>query len=350
MRALSARALLLATLVLSCGPSDGPTRRHAAPIPRITSVRSPSPMVVGTVLRVAGLDLDRVGPSAELVVRAAASEWILIERTSAAGGSEARAFLVTDALVTALGEGTHAVELVVRGDEGNSEPFQTSFEIATSLPLALAAGPSGRVHFEDVVVLHGAGFTTATEGAVSAHILGAFMPATGAPTPIDVRVPMELADLGARDRAVLVLSTDLAGSVLRTGTLHGTIALESTLAGAMRTTPTVNLDLTFVPPELFALDPNVASVGRIVSVRGAGFLGRPGRASETTLLRIHGTFTPSGGAPAPFSMELVPSWASGAELGLVIEARVDAGRLVASLFGEARGVLVGDAIGFFIGI
>jgi hypothetical protein len=330
-------------LALACGPGDGPSRLHPPPVPRITSVDAPDPIVTGTQLEVHGLDLDRVGPVAELVVRASFGESILTEVTSSAA-SATRRFLMTDTLVTALGDGAHSVELVVRGDEGNSEPFETSLATATALPLRLDAGPSGTVHFEDVLVLHGAGFTTASEGPVSAHVVADFTPDGGSPTPIDVQVPMELADLSARDRGVLVLGTELGGSVLRTGTLVGTLTLESMLAsGGLRTTPSASLDLTFAAPELFALEPSTASVGQIVSVRGAGFLGRPGRASETTLLRLAATFTPEGGAGAPFTMELVPSWTSGAEVGLVLEGSVDAGVLVASLFGAQRGVLTGTA-------
>lgn len=337
------RALVLVALVAACGPGDGPVRVHPPPVPRITAVSAPDPIVTGTQLDVRGLDLDRVGPVAELVVRTSAGEWILPEAT-AATGAVGRAFPMTDALVTALGDGFHAVELVVRGDEGNSEAYATSLETATTLPLALDAGPSGTVHFEDVLVLHGAGFTTPSEGAVSAHVVADFTPDAGSPTPIDVQLPMELADLGARDRGVLVLGTELGGSVLRTGTLVGTITLESTLAsGEVRSTPGTSLDLTFASPELYALDPPLASVGQIVSVRGAGFLGRPGRASETTLLRVSATFTPEGGSAAPFDMELVPSWTSGAEVGLVLDGRVEAGVLVASLFGAQRGVLAGTA-------
>jgi hypothetical protein len=193
-------------------------------------------------------------------------------------------------------------------------------------------------------VLHGSGFTSESEGAVSAHVVGGFTPATGPRTPIDVVIPMTLADATARDRAVMVLGTELGSPQLLAGQLAATIVLTSTQAsGIVRTTPPAAFGVTFVEPEIFALDPDVASIGRIVSVRGAGFLGRPDRTDETTLLRFDAVFTPEGGAATPSSMELVPTWVSGAEVGLAIDTRVQDAVLVSSLFGAQRGVLRGTA-------
>jgi hypothetical protein len=339
------KAALLCVLLVACSPASTRVPMHPPPVPRITSVSAPTPIVYGTILRIHGLDLDRVGPVAELVVRASGSEWILAEVSTASDGTDARPFLTTAALLSGLGDGAHSVELVVRGDEGNSEAYAATLTTTSSLALRLDAAPGGTAHFEDLAVLHGAGFTTATEGAVVAHVIGVFTPTAGGPLAVDAMIPVELADLAARDRAVLALSTDLAGPTgLSAGHLHGTLALESTLTdGQTRRTPPTALDLDLAAPELFALDPSTASIGRIVAVRGAGFLGRPGRSNETTLLRIAATFTPEGGSASPFSMELVPTWTSGAEVGLVLDAHVESGALVSQLFHAQRGVLAGTA-------
>jgi hypothetical protein len=334
-------ALALALLFAACAPTAQGTP-PPLPSPRITAVASPQPSVTGTILRVRGLDLDRCGSPAQLIVTSPAGEQRLGEQPD--GLDDARPFAASAELVAALGDGTHDVTLVVRGPDAESEPFDTRLTLASSLPLSLDTAPTGSVHFEDLVVLHGAGFTTEGEGAVRAHVVGTFTPSGGSATSIDASLPVTLADLGARDRAVLVLTTDLAGVGLAAGTLSGTLALDSTLAsGEARSTPPVPIDLAFVPPELFALDPSTASVGRIVTVRGAGFLGRPERTTETTLLRVSGTFTPAGGAAAPFSMELVPSWISGAEVGLVLAPHVQNGMVVASPFDAQRGVLAATA-------
>ncbi len=327
-------------LVAACG-APVPTQ-PSLPAPRITRVTAPSPVLRGTLLRVEGLDLDRVGPVAYLLVRGGGVETRLAERAD--DSDDARLFSVSDELISALGSGTADVTVVVTGDEGSSEPFDTSLVIATTLPLALDAGLSGVAHFEDVVVLHGGGFTMPGEGDLVAHVTGTFTPAGGTGVAIDERLEVTLADRTARDRGVLVLDTALGGPRLATGRLAGTLALESTLAsGEARSTPAQPVDLTFAPPDLYAFDPPIASVGRIVAVRGAGFLGRPGRSGETTLLRLAATFTPEGGVATPFTMELVPAWVSGAELSLAIETQMEGGEVIARLFGAQRGTLEGTA-------
>jgi hypothetical protein len=333
-------AIVTLMAIASCA-TPLPTR-PMLPVPRITAVTSPSPVLQGTLLRVQGLDLDRVGPVAYLVVRVGSVETRLPERTDDA--DDARLFSVTAELITSLGAGMADVTLVVTGDEGSSTAFETSLLVATSLPLALDAPLDGTAHFEDVLVLHGGGFTMPGEGDLAAHVVGTFTPDGGVATPIDERLDMTLVDRTARDRGVVVLGTELGGPRLVTGRLVGTIVLESTLAsGEARMTPSQAVDLTFLAPDLFAFDPDVASVGRIVALRGAGFLGRPGRAGETTLVRLDATFTPEGGTAAPFSMELVPAWVSGAELSLAIEPSVSGGEVIARLFGAQRGTLEGTA-------
>jgi hypothetical protein len=332
-------ALSVALFTLACG--SPPIVRPSLPSPRITRVTAPSPVLRGTLLRVEGLDLDRVGPIATLVVSVGGVEARLPERADDA--DDARLFSVTDELVGSLGAGTADVSLVVTGDEGSSEPFDTSFVIATTLALGLDEGLDGVAHFEDVLVVHGEGFTMPGEGDLFAHVTGTFTPDGGSAAAIDVRLETTLADRTARDRGVVVLGTTLGGPRLATGRLVGTVVLESMLAsGESRTTPSRAVDLSFAAPDLYAFDPAAASVGRIVAVRGAGFLGRSGT-GETTLLRIAASFTPAGGTSAPFAMELVPAWVSGAELSLAIETQVTEGQVIARLFGAQRGVLEGTA-------
>lgn len=113
--------------------------------------------------------------------------------------------------------------------------------------------------------------------------------------------------------------------------------------GATTTSASQAVSVRFLPPDLYAFDPDTASLGRIVSIRGAGFLGGAARPDETTLVRIDGAFTPLGGVASPWSMELVPSWASGADVRLTIETSVVGDALVARLFGATRGTLEGTA-------
>ncbi|MBZ0118080.1 MAG: hypothetical protein K8H88_13840, partial [Sandaracinaceae bacterium] len=205
-------------------------------------------------------------------------------------------------------------------------------------------GPSGEVHRNEVAVLGGAGFIAATEGTLTARFAGTFTADAGGSTAIDVALPVALLERGDRSRGVVVLTTDLGG--LYPGTFDGTIMLESSLvSGGTSTSSPLAARLHFNAPDLYALEPAVASLGRIVTVRGAGLLGGRDRPSETTILRIAGTFTPEAGASEPFGPEeLVPEWISGEEVRFIVEPEVRGGALVSALFGHARGTFTGTAI------
>ncbi len=164
----------------------------------------------------------------------------------------------------------------------------------------------------------------------------------GMATPIDARLPLFLVDRNSRTRAVVVLSTDLGGAF--PGTLEGTAQVERAIgSGATEETRTQPVSIQFLPPELYAFDGSMASVGRLVTVRGAGFLGGADRPTETTLIRIEGTFTPEGAGASPFNGELVPRFVSGAEVRVAIETEVREGLVVARLFGAQRGAFSGTA-------
>jgi hypothetical protein len=312
----------------------------SVPAPRITAVEAPAPILEGTVLRVTGVSLDRLGATPTLHVSAARTTFDLASVPHGVRGEHL--FLVSSALFDALGAGPHEVELEASGDGVRTERFLDTWEIATDLALALDAPPSGDVHRNDVVVLRGAGFASSTESTSVAHFTGTFTPEGGSASPIDVRIPIALAERMARDRAVLVLTTDLGG--LWPGTFAGDVSIESTLlSGAMRTTPPAATTLRFGRPELYSLSPTMASVGRILTVSGAGFLGGADRPTEATIVRVSGTFTPEGGTAAPFAMDFVPRFVSGAEVRLVIETRVTMDAVVARAFGVTRGELLATA-------
>lgn len=310
------------------------------PPPRITSADVPPPAIVGSTIRIAGTDLDRLGddPRLELEVDGAT---VLLSRV-ATDDVRALHFEVSREAVDQLGPGRSEVTLVGEGDGVRTEPFPFGLDVAARLPIYLDEGLSGDVHRNDRVVLDGDGFITAGEGTLTAHVVGTFTPTSGAPTAIDANVPVDLVDRTSRSRGVVLLTTDLGGN--RTGSLEGTITLESaprTLAASE--SETMPVAIRFLPPDLYAFDPDTAALGRIVRIRGAGFLGGSSRPDETTLVRIEGTFTPLGGSASPWSMELVPVYASGAAALLTVETSVVGDVLVARLFGSARGTLEGLA-------
>lgn len=342
MRALGL-ALLITPLLIACDPEVIPPITERQPV--IVSVDAPAPILVGTAIRIVGIDLDLVGSDPVLEVEHDGRTFVLSslphdEEDELLFGMTGTGFsqLLDDVAL----EGIVDVSLVLDGRGRRTAPVTERWELARDLPLSLDESLVGDVHWNDVVVLDGDGFVSGGEGTLEAHVVGTFTPETGTAVDVDVRLPLSLVDRTSRSRAVIVLSTELGQNAL--GTLSGTLALESTLlGGSPRTTPTQPVELRFLGPELYAFDPDAASVGETIRLRGAGFLGGLDHPDETTLVRIEGMFTPAGGSAAPFSMELVPELESGAALRLVIETDVADGRLIASLFGADRGVLEGLA-------
>ncbi len=339
MRALP----LLALALVACDPPVAPPITERQPV--ILTVDAPAPILVGTALRVVGIDLDLLGSDPVLEIEHRGRTFVLStlphdEEDELLFGMTGTAFsqLLDDGALEAIVD----VSLTLDGRGRRTAPVNERWELARDLPLTLEESLVSDVHWNDVVVLDGTGFVSGGEGTLVAHVVGVFTPETGAAIDVDVSLPLSLVDRTSRNRAVIVLSTELGRNAL--GTLRGTLALESTLlGGSPRTTPTQPVDLRFLGPELYAFDPDTASLGQTVRLRGAGFLGGLDRPDETTLVRIEGMFTPAGGSAEPFSMELVPALESGTALRLVIETGVADGRLIADLFGADRGVLEGRA-------
>lgn len=336
-------ALAIGALAASAG-CGGPAPRPDAstPAPRITLLDSPEPILPGTVVRVAGMSLDRVGSGAVLEVRGDGTSFELSALPHDVRGE--LLFEISDGLIDALGEGFVDVELAIEGASARSETYLDTWEIATDLPFSVDGAPAGDVSRNEAIVLRGEGFASATEGETFAHFEGTFTRELGGATSaIDVRLPVALLERTARDRAVVVLTTELGG--VWPGSFEGTMQLESQLRrGGIRTTDALATSLRFGVPQLFSVEPRMASVGQLLRVRGAGFLGGADRPTEITIIRLVGTFTPQGGTATSFGpVELVPRFESGIEVRLVIETEVAAGAVVARLFGAARGTFEGTA-------
>ena len=334
-------ALLFVACCASAGCASGGTPPPEVIVPAITGVVIPAPVLEGTPIEVEGTDLDLLGRSPLLEVSAGSATFSLLALPHDEDGS--RLFAMSADGVALLGAGTHTVSLVLRGSGEPSAPWTASMTIATELPIALEAAPSGDVHRNDVAILRGAGFLAGTEGTVTAHVVGMFAPDRGPAVAVDARLPVAITSVDVRDRGVLVLGTELSGSF--PGQLTGTIALESELvSGARSSTAPIDVSLRFLPPELYGFDPAVIPLGRIVAIRGAGFLGGSDHPTETTLVRLLGDFTPEGGgAVVPIDVELVPRFVSGAELRMTVETEVRGEQVISRLFGAARGRFEGLA-------
>jgi hypothetical protein len=336
------RFSFLALLLAAC--DGGPAAPDAgAPQPIILEALAPSPVLEGSIVEVRGLGLDDLGDAPSLAIHDGSAR--VASLSSVPDDSDGTLLFAMSAdAVSALGEGTHAVEVTVFGAGLESEPFAIELDVATTLPVALSEAPAGEVYRNEVAVVTGAGIVAAGEGELALHFAGTFTPDGGAPdVAIDVSLPVAPLELRDRTRGVVVLTTDLGG--LFPGTFDGTVQLRSTLRSGERSdSAAVATTLHFNPPALYGLDTTEASLGRILSVRGAGFLGGSDRSGEATLLRLAGTFTPDGGTAEPFAArELVPFYVSGSEVELELEAAVSGEQLVSTLFGHARGVFEGTA-------
>lgn len=308
------------------------------PPPLIDAVQLPAPILEGSELKVTGFGFERLGSDPELEIESVRMP--LLREGENAGELW---FAASAELIATLGDGVHPVTITLDGLV-TSQPYTTSIEIASSLDIALAAGPSGNVFRNDAAVLRGAGFLAPGEGTVSARFEGTFTPESGTASPVTAVLPVTRAEAFARDRGLVRLTTALGG--LAVGEFTGTLVLESELTGgSMSSSAPLDVTLYFGAPELFALEPNAAALEQVLTVRGAGFLGGPDEPDEATVIRLTGMFTPAGESPMPFGpSELVLFWVSGQEMRTVIEAMVMDRELISSVFGARRGAFMGMAV------
>lgn len=333
-------SLVLCLALASCGPppvsGDAGVER-----PVILEVLAPEPALEGSILEVRVLGAEALGSAPLLEITQGPVS--IDELDAVPGEGNTLLFELSGPAVAFLGAGMHTVEVRVLGDV-DSEPFTTELSLVTTLPVDLFEVPSGEVYRNEVGVVNGNGILAATEGDVTARFAGTFTLDAGGSEAIDVELPVSPLERGDRERGVVVLTTDLGG--LSPGTFDGTVQLSSRLrSGETSESSALPTTLHFNPPALFGVDPAVASLGQILQVTGGGFLGGPDRPTETTLIRLEGTFTPAGGgAPEPFGpTELVPRFESGSVVELVIEPQLEGSALVSQLFGHARGEFVGTA-------
>lgn len=338
--AVRLRSVLALAALASCGGPPPPPDSGVEP-PEILEVLAPSPALEGSILEVRVLGAEALGSAPRLELMEGGASVDELEALPSEGAT--LLFELSGSAVAFLGPGVHTVEVRLLGDVG-SEPFTTELRLVTTLPVDLFEVPSGEAFRNEVGVVNGNGILAATEGEVLARFVGTFAPDAGGSSPVDVELPVAPLERGDRERGVVVLTTDLGG--LSPGTFSGTVQLGSRLrSGETSESAALPTTIHFNPPALFGLDPTEASLGQILEVRGGGFLGGSDRPTETTLLRIEGTFTPAGGgSPEPFGpTELVPRFVSGSAVELVIEPELRGEELVSSLFGHARGEFSGTA-------
>lgn len=327
---------------LGCGDDGGAPPEAARVRPQIVGVRSSEPQLPGTALVLAVANRDALVSAPRLLLETEGERFELVPRdpsVDAAWGYE-----LTAAIFEAVGEGRHAITMTLLGESPagaplQSDPFDYELDLVAELSFRIDGAPSGSVFRNEPAVLSGAGFLEPAEGSMVARFEGDFTAEGGSPVPVSAQLPVTQAEPGDRSRGLVVLGTELGGSL--PGTFEGTVALEATLAGRvpMATEPFATT-LRFQPPAIFSLEPAAAPLEHLVLVRGGGFLG--GDTGELTLVQLSGTFTDPVGGTARIDEELVLEWRDGETLTWVLDAEPVGQRLVSTLFGDSEGTFEGQ--------
>lgn len=339
------RALLIALSLLAglgCGDDGGGSTDPVRVRPQIVGVRSSEPQLPGTALVLTVANRDALVAAPALALEAEESTFDLVPRDGSADA--AWGYELTATVFEALGEGRHAVTMTLVGQSPaglplRSDPFDYELDLVTDLTFAIDGAPSGSVFRNEPAVLSGTGFLEPAEGTMVARFEGDFTPEGGSPSPVSAELPVSQAEPGDRGRGLVVLGTELGGSM--PGTFEGSVVLEATLAGRVpMATEALATTLRFQPPAIFSLQPAEAALEHIVLVRGGGFLG--GDPDELTLVRVNGTFTDPVGGVLGVDEELIFEWRDGETLTWVLDADPVGQRLVSTLFGDSEGTFDGQ--------
>lgn len=333
-------ALAAVAWLAACGDDDVVAPPPARVPPTLVALAFPTPLLPGSrlVATVAG-----AAPDAAFTLRLthASGARAVLEAVPA----EPHVFTLTSADLDALGEGVLTLDAVLVATDAESAPLSVSVVLAHSVENTLTRVTAGAVTFNERATLDGAGLLFPDEGRTVARFSGTFHADAGGTMPIDARLLVVPESPSERRRGVVVLTTDLASS-LRTGDFVGDVTLESTpTGGATTTSSTLPVTYSFGPPLALGFEPATATLGQFLDVSGAGFLGGADRPDETTLLRLAGTFTPTGGPATAFGpIELVPEFVAGDRVRLTVTTEARGTELVAALFGARRGALAGTAV------
>ena len=218
-------------------------------------------------------------------------------------------------------DGTAHVEVrsTVDGRVYRSQSTGISLRIATALTPSLAPlTPSSVIFPNEPLELAGDGLLLGTEGSTFAVLEGCFTTlGSDSCAPIDpaavVVAPMQPQQ---RDRGVFAFEPKIAG--IQPGRFEGTLTVRNEHAsGEVTSAPAAAVTWDLVEPTLYGVDSTTASLGRYVSIDGAGFLGGDG--GGDTVLRFDGIFTPDGsGVPVELDELLFPEFSDGRRVRYVI--------------------------------
>ncbi len=240
--------------------------------------------------------------------------------------------------------GTAKIDVIATSDGETYSSDGITVDLAfrdklTPSPTSLEA--TGVIFVNDRIEIAGDGFLLGgDEGVTVAKLDGCFTPeAGGSCTPLATQeLAMEPLDALSRDKASFAFSPKVAG--IKPGTFTGrvTVVNQQTAIEPSAADP-IDVSYDLVTAQIFNVDPPAASLGQFVFVHGGGFVG--GEAGALTELELSGTFSKSGGNPAPVSMTLIPEFVEGRlvryvintddELGQSLDLRTDTGQFTGTL-------------------
>ena len=218
-------------------------------------------------------------------------------------------------------EGTAQVEVrsTVDGRLYRSQTTEVDLYVASSLdPNLSVLTPSSVIFPNEPLEVAGDGMLLGSEGDTNVLLEGCFTPAGQADCAAiePASVAVTATDPLQRTAGVFAFEPHIAG--IAPGRFEGTATFRNEHAGGDVTTSVatpVTWDL--VEPTLYGVDTTTASLGRFVTVEGAGFLG--GAAGGDTVLRFSGIFTPdSTGIPIELNELLFPEFGDGRHVRYVV--------------------------------
>ncbi|MEM6292659.1 MAG: hypothetical protein AAGA54_15410 [Myxococcota bacterium] len=217
------------------------------------------------------------------------------------------------------GSATVEVRSAVDGRLYRSSAASVALQFNTTLRPSLSLQTPASVIFpNEPLAVEGDGLLLGGEGNSVALVQGCFAQ-TGTPdcAAIEPRwLPITPDDPLRRTGGSFAFVPSVAG--INPGRFEGTVTLQNEHAsGALEESEPIVVTWDLVEPALFGVDTQQASLGRYVTIDGAGFLG--GEAGGNTVLRFDGIFTPDDtGVPLELDELLFPEYSNGRQVRYVI--------------------------------
>ena len=234
------------------------------------------------------------------------------------------------------GQATVEIANVVDGLTHTSAPLSLSLDVRASLTPELSFLSTGVVFVNDPIPVEGDGFLLGgDEGETVAVVSGCYLEEGQTSCtqvgPVEVTVTPETPS--SRTRGAFAFDPRIAG--IKPGTLQsGVVKLRNkhgAAAGSVTTeSGTTAATWDVLAATVFSVAPAVASLGQYVDINGAGFVGVPAGASDSTVVttfELSGTFTPDGGGgPTSVSLSIIGEWSSGRLVRYVLNEEDELGQ------------------------